>query len=673
MGRCRAVQPDANVWLPNRVTDAKMNVMKYLTAVATLSALLSLSASATAQDSSRTTPMAPELPAPIPAAKDVPYPGTVSLWIDATDVEHGIYRVTEEFPVAAGTGKITLIQPGWLPGNHSETGPYAMLADIHFYADGKEIPWVRDTVAVNAFHLELPEGAKAVTAKFVHTSPVRSSEGRITMTQEMLNLQWEKMSLYPAGYYVRGITVKPTVKVPEGWTVYTALDGKSRQGDTVSWTATDYERLVDSPIFAGEHAKRWDLGHDVYMDVVADEPELLAIAPEHMETYRNLVDEALHTFGARHFDHYDFLLALTDRMGGIGLEHHRSSENQYEPKSWIDWDEMDWDHNVIPHEFVHSWNGKYRRPADLWTPDYQQPMQNTLLWVYEGQTQFWGYVLAARSGVQKKDTVLGMFANAVAKYAEGTPGRGWRSVEDTTAAPQLARRRPLPYTSLTRSEDYYVEGALTWLEADQIIRKGTGGKKGLDDFAKAFFGVRDGDWGELTYDFDEVVSTLNSVYAYDWADFLRTRLYKPNQPAPMNGMKMAGYNLVWKEQPNPYSQGIADSRKTLDLTYSLGFSLDNGGNVTSTLWDGAGYNAGIVNGVTIVAVNGRAYTKSVIKDAITAAKAPESKPIALLVKRGDRYETVSIDYHDGLRWPWLESTTPGKMNGFDRLLAPKRN
>ncbi|MCJ2188048.1 M61 family metallopeptidase [Novosphingobium beihaiensis] len=646
--------------------------MKYLSAVTTLSALLFLSASATAQDSTRTTPMAPPLPAAIPAAQDVPYPGTLALTIDASDTEHGIYRVTEQIPVAPGTGKLTLLQPGWLPGNHSETGPYALLADVHFYADGKEIPWVRDTVAVNAFHLSLPAGTKQVTARFLHTSPVRSSEGRITMTQEMLNLQWEKMSLYPAGHYVRDIQVKPTVTFPKDWTVYTALDGMAKQGSTVTWDATDYERLVDSPIFAGIHAKRWDLGHGVHLDVVADEPEDMAISPEHLQTYRNLVDQALKTFGARHFDHYDFLLALTDRMGGIGLEHHRSSENQYEPTAWTDWDGMDWDHNVIPHEFTHSWNGKYRRPADLWTPDYQQPMQNTLLWVYEGQTQFWGYVLAARSGVQKKDTVLGMFANAVAKYKEGEPGRSWRSVEDTTNAPQLARRRPLPYYSLTRGEDYYVEGALTWLEADQIIRKGTGGRKGLDDFAKAFFGVRDGDWGELTYDFDEVVRTLNGVYAYDWADFLRTRLYKTNQPAPVNGMGMAGYKLVWKEQPNPYEKGLSDARKTLDLTYSLGFSLNKDGNVTSVLWDGPGFNAGIVNGMKIVAVNGRTYSKTLIQNAITAAKTSDKQPVTLLVKRGDRYDTVSIGYHGGLRWPWLESTTPGKTNGLDRLLAPRK-
>lgn len=644
--------------------------MKSLFAGVTLLTSLLLSTSVQAQASTRPLPMAPPLPTEIPAARDEAYAGTIDLAIDASDITRGVYRVTQTIPVAAGTRDLVLLQPGWLPGNHSETGPYALLADIRFYANGKEIPWVRDTVAVNAFRLVLPEGTTQVTARFVHTSPLQSGEGRITMTQEMLNLQWEKMSLYPAGFYTRRIPVKPTVTFPKGWTVYTALDGFSRTGDTVTWNTIDYENLVDSPIFAGVHAQRWDLGQNVYMDVVADEPEFLAIKPENLETYRNLVKEALATFGAKHFDHYDFLLALTDRMGGIGLEHHRSSENQQEPKSWINWAEMDWDRNVISHEFVHSWNGKFRRGIDAWTPDYQQPMQNTLLWVYEGQTQFWGYVLAARSGVQSREMVTAMFATAAGKYAEGTPGRAWRSVEDTVNAPQLNRRRPLPYTSLTRSEDYYVEGALVWLEADQIIRQGTRGAKGLDDFAKAFFGVYPGDWSQLTYDFDEVVKTLDGVYAYDWATFLRTRLYGVNQPAPLKGLEMGGYKLVWKDKPNVYDKGISDDRKTLDLTYSLGMTLNNDGEVTSTLWDGPAYNAGVVNKVKIVAVGGRAYSKDVMRSAITAAKTSKA-PISLLVQRGERFQTVEIDYHGGLRYPWLESTTAGKSNGFDKLLVSR--
>ncbi|WP_260925476.1 M61 family metallopeptidase [Novosphingobium sp. 9] len=640
-------------------------------ALATSLSVLALSTAAVAQDDpTRSKPMAPALPAPVPVAKDVPYAGTIGLNIDATDLDRGLYHVTETIPVAAGTGEIVLLEPSWLPGHHSPSNPVALFSDIHFQVDGKDVPWVRDTVSVNAFHIKLPAGATAVTAKFVHTSPLTSREGRITMTQEMLNLQWDKMSMYPAGYYTRGITFKPTVKFPTGWTVYTALDGFARTGDTVTWSPIDYERLVDSPIFAGKYAKSFDLGHGVKMNAVADEAKDLEISPENMQKYRNLSNEAVSLFGARHFDHYDFLLGLTDEMGGIGLEHHRSSENQMEPKAWVDWDKMDWDHNVIAHEFTHSWDGKFRRGFDLWTPDYQQPMQDSLLWVYEGQTQFWGYILAARSGVQSKQTVLDMWASAAALYSEGEPGREWRSVVDTTNDPIIAQRAPHPYRSLERSEDYYVEGALTWLEADQIIRAGTKGKKGLDDFAKAFFGVRDGDWGELTYNFDDVVKTLNGVYAYDWATFLHNHIYEPNQPAPIKGIEMAGYKLVWKDKPNSYQKGANDYRHSTDLTYSLGMAVGKDGTISSALWNGPAFKAGLVNGVQIIAVNGKAYSGDVLEDAVTAAKSG-STPIQLLIKREDAYTTVPVAYYGGLRYPWLESTTPGKENGFDRLLAAR--
>jgi predicted metalloprotease with PDZ domain len=342
-----------------------------------------------------------------------------------------------------------------------------------------------------------------------------------------------------------------------------------------------------------------------------------------------------------------------------------------EPNTFTDWKEMDWDRNVMPHELTHSWNGKYRRPADLWTPDYQYPMRNSLLWVYEGQTQFWGLVLAARSGVQSKDIVLGALATNAGRYAEGIPGRSWRAVEDTAYDPILSNREPLPQASLTRGEDYYNEGALVWLEADQVIRQGTRGAKGLDDFAKAFFGMRDGDWGELPYDFDDVVATLNGVYKYHWASFLQQRLYQSGQPAPVTGIEKAGYHLVWKDKPNPYDEGTAKQRKTLDLSYSLGLTIGDDGLVTAAIWDGPAFNAGAVKGVKIVAVNGDAYTQDTMKQAITAAKGT-AKPIELLIKRGDRFLTVPVTWNGGLRYPWLERVGGSKEAPLDRLLAPRR-
>lgn len=607
----------------------------------------------------------PQLPA------DTPWPGgKIKLEIDATDTRRGVYTVKETIPVPLGMQKLTLLFPEWLPGNHAPRGPINLISRLNFTADGQTLEWIRNPLDVYQIDLKLPEGVREVVAEFVHTSPITGSEGRITMTQEMQNLQWEKMSFYPAGHYTRRIRIEPSVTFPAGWQVFTALDGMKRTGDTVTWDQTDYETLVDSPIFSGKFAEQWSLRSGVKLDVIADKPSELEIKPEHLQTFERLIDEADALFGNRHFDHYDILLALTDRMGGIGLEHQRSAENQYEPESFVKWGEMDWDHNVVAHELVHSWNGKYRRPADLWTPDYRTPMQDSLLWMYEGQTQFWGWVLAARSGLQKKETVLGQFANAVANYSEGQPGRQWRSVADTTNDPIINSRRPIPYSSLNRSEDYYVEGALTWLEADQIIRKGTDGAKGLDDFARVFFGAKAGDFGQLTYDFAEIVRTLNSVYPYDWASFLETRILKINQPAPVRGVEMAGYKLVWKDTPNPYQIGREAGQKYLDLFYSVGINLDDKGKITATRWDGPAFNAGIVNGAQIVAVNGDSYSKDIIEAAIAGAAQNGADPIKLLVQRGERFDTIAIEYDGGLRYPWLEPIGKDEQ-AFDRLLTAR--
>lgn len=612
----------------------------------------------------------------IPAAQDVAYPaGPITLNIDASDTTRAVYRVTETIPVAAGTTDFVLMLPRWLPGNHSPSGTMDQLVDVHFFVGGKPIAWRRDPVEVFAFHLDLPAGTHEVVAKFIHTSPLQSSEGRISMTNEMLSLQWDRMSLYPAGYYARQIRIKPQVTFPAGWSMASALDGRTQAGATVAWGETDYATLIDSPVFAGIHFKRFELGNDVALNVVADKPGNLAITPEHLQTYTALVDEALLAFGGRHFDHYDFLLGLTDRMGGVGLEHHRSSENTMGPDAFSSWADRDFDRNVLPHELTHSWNGKFRRPAGLWTPDYRTPMQDNLMWVYEGQTQFWGWVLAARSGVQSKDMVLGQFANSAGLFTQW-PGREWRPVVDTTFDPIISSRRPKPYPSIDRNEDYYTEGALVWLEADQIIRAGTHGRKGLDDFARAFFGIRDGSWSEATYEESDVIAALNLVYPHDWAGFFKSRIDSPGQPAPLAGIEMSGYRLVFKDEPNPYDKARMADGKYLSLFQSLGIVIDKDNKVSGCRWDSPAFNAGIVTGARIIAVNGVTYDQDTIKAAITAAKtagAAAARPIELIIQRGDRVQTVHLDYHDGLRWPWLERTAPGKEPApLDLLLAPRR-
>ena len=637
-----------------------------------LSAPAHAPAQASASGQERSRPQSPPLAQTIPDAADTPYPGgPISLDIDATDVTRGVYRVAETIPVAPGTTTLILELPRWLPGNHAPSGTADQLVDVRFTAQGQPLKWHRDPVEVFAFHLDLPANTSAVTAHFVHTSPLQSSEGRITMTPDMLNLQWDRMSLYPAGHYVRQIRIAPKVTFPAGWQVASALDGLVMDGASAHWAETDYETLIDSPVMAGRYVRRFDLGGHVTMNVLADRSEQLALPPQGLAAYRALVTQAQLAFGAHHYDHYDFLLALSDKLGGIGLEHHRSSENSMDPRAFTDWDAMDWNHNVIAHEYSHSWDGKFRRPARLWTPDYRAPMQGDLLWVYEGQTQFWGYVLAARSGVQSKDMILGNIASNAGQFTQW-PGRQWRSVEDTGMDPVLSGRRPKPYASLDRNEDYYTEGMLTWLEADQIIRQGTGGKRGLDDFAHAFFGIRDGDWGEVPYEFADVVAALNAVYPYDWAEFLNRRINTPGQPAPLGGIEKAGYRLVWKTQPNPYDKGRMTASKGLSLIHSLGLTLDKDGRVTSCLWDSPGFNAGIVTGAKILAANGIAYEPDALRQAITAASGT-SAPVDLIVQRGDRVQAVSIPYHGGLRYPWLEKIGDAKTPaGLDLLLSPRR-
>lgn len=636
-----------------------------------------------ATDMPRSQPQALPPPPPVPQAQDTPWPGgPIALDVDASDVSRAIWRVTETIPLAPGTRTLTLMLPQWIPGHHSPVGPIQMLADLGFTAGGKVLRWSRDPLNVYTFHLELPEGTREVVARFVHVSPLQGDEGQIMMTREMLNLEWHRLSLYPAGHYVRRIRVRPRLTVPEGWGVASALDGAHQDGARVTWAETDYETLVDSPVFAGSNFKRFDLGHAVALNVVADKAEQLALKPEHLATYKALVEEALLAFGTRHFDHYDFLLGLTDRLGGVGLEHHRSSENTMAPATFTQWADHDWSRGILPHEFTHSWNGKFRRPAALWTPDYREPMQDNLLWVYEGQTTFWEQVLAARSGVQSKAMILGEMAGNAALFGNW-PGRAWRSLEDTTFEPIVDHRQPRPFPSLTREEDYYAEGSLVWLEVDQIIREGTGGARGLDDFARAFFGlkegggkdgaVKDSDWGEVTYSFDDVVAALNLVYPHDWAGFLHERVMTPGQSAPTDWIARGGYRLVWKDEPNPFDTARMASSHFLTLFHSLGVTISAEGKIMGCRWDGPAFNAGLMPGAKILAVDGEAYSAEAIKAAITQAKGSE-KPIELIYQRGDKVMTVALPYHDGLRYPWLEraTTAKGAIAGLDALLAPRR-
>jgi predicted metalloprotease with PDZ domain len=504
---------------------------------------------------------------------------------------------------------------------------------------------------------------------FQYVSPTAANQGRIVATADMASIQWIANSLYPAGYFVRDIPVQASVIVPAGWKVATALRPSGQTGNRIDYPVTSYEILMDSPLIAGAHYRRIPLSSDVALDVIADNEEELAAKPDQIAAHERLVAQAVKAFGAQHYDHYDFLLTISDNLGGSGLEHHRSSEDGTRRGYFTDWENKLRDRNLLPHEFTHSWDGKFRRAADLWTPDYRTPMQDDLLWVYEGGTQFWGYVLGARSGMLSKQDTLDAIAATAATYGTGTPGRTWRALVDTTNDPIIAQRSAQPWRSWQRSEDYYSEGQLIWTDVDRIIRQQSGGKRSIDDFAKAFFGVRDRDWGELTFTLDDVVAALNKVQPYDWRGYLQRKVYDIAANPPLEGITQGGYRLVYTDQPTKWWTSGEKERKQTDLTYSGGFVVGNDGKLSGVLWDSPAFNAGMTVGTQIIAVNGRTFDSDGLKRAIKNA-AGSGRSAELLIKSGDLYRTVSLDWHGGLKYPRLEKVGKGQGT-LDALLAPR--
>ena len=614
-----------------------------------------------------------QMPAPPPEIanpRDAAYPGTLRLTVDATDTVRHIFRVHETVPVT-GAGPMMLLYPRWLPGTHAPTGRIDQLAGLSIRAGNQRLDWSRDSVEVYAFHVNVPAGVTALELDFQILTATDADQGRNVITPDMLNIEWNAVALYPAGYYTRGITIQPSVKLPEGWQFGTALETASTAAGATTFKPVPFDTFVDSPMFAGRNFKRVELSSSpvrVSLNVVADSPELLEMKPEGIEAHKNLVSQAYKLYGAHHYDHYDFLLSLSNQMGGIGLEHHRSSENGTVPTYFTEWDKNADTRDLLPHEFTHSWNGKFRRPADLWTATFNLPMRDSLLWVYEGQTQYWGYVLAARSGMLTKQQALDAIAATAAAY-DNRKGREWRPLQDTTNDPIAQNRRPIPWRSWQRAEDYYSEGELVWLDADTLIREMSKGQKSLDDFARAFFGVNNGSYEPLTYTFDDVVKTLNGVQPNDWAKFLRARLDAVGGEAPLDGISRGGYRLIYNDTPTDFFRASETRRRITDLTYSLGMVIGREARVTDVLWEGPAFKAGLTVGTQIVAVNGIAFDadrmKAVVKDSKTARG-----PIQLIVKNGERYRTIPLDYHAGLRYPHLERVGGGEAR-LDAILTAK--
>jgi len=600
------------------------------------------------------------LPPPIVAPADTPYPGTISLLVDATNVNARIFNVHETIPVKAG--KMTLLYPEWLPGAHSPANPVANFAGLVLTASGNRVDWVRDQVNTYAFHVTVPKGVTSLEATFQYLAPINPKQGRIA--SNFADVTWISNLLYPAGYFARRITFSPSIRLPEGWKFACALETKSQDGNLVEFKDTTLNTLIDSPVYAGVNFKRVDISsgpdNQVFLDLFADKPSDLEATPEQIQFHKNLVIEAQKLFASHHYDHYDFLFSLSDVVSGSGLEHHQSSEDGLGTNYFTDWSANVASRSLLPHEYTHSWNGKFRRPWDLWTPNYNWPMQNDLLWVYEGLTDYWGNVLAARSGMRTAEQGRDVWAQIAANF-EISPGRTWRTLVDTTNQPIISSRRGVPqnWPSWERSADYYPESDLIWLDADTKIRELSGGKKSLDDFAKLFYGIDNGSYITKTYDLTDLITALNTVQPFDWGGFFRDRVYDLDPKVPENGFTQGGYKLVYTDVQSEWMKH-QDPTRGVSFSTSLGFSVNGEGNIQQVWWNSLAFKAGIVPEMQLQAVNDQKYTAAVLREAIK-----------LLLKSGDQFLTINLDYHGGPRYPHLERVE-GTEDRLDAVLAPSK-
>lgn len=580
----------------------------------------------------------------LPVAVDQPYPGNLSLDVDLSDQQRHVFHVRESIPVHAG--HVVLYYPKWLPGYHSPDGPLSNVAGFIVTGNGKRIPWRRDLKEMYAFHVDVPEGVSKLDLAFEYLAPA---------TPNYIPLSFNEVAFYPAGYYVSRITVDPSVKLPGGWKFASALETAGQDGDTVRFKPVSFENLVDSPVLTSKYFNRVDLAPGqavpVHLDIVGENAESIKASDAQIAKQRSLVVQANKLFTAHHYGHYDFLLVLSEHTGHFGLEHHQSSDDRLFANFLTDADVNVAAGTLLPHEYVHSWNGKFRRPADLWTPTFTEPMQDDLLWVYEGLTDYWAGVLTARSGIWTTDQWRDSLASIAADMTART-GRSWRSLQDTADGIPLSSRGTRGWVNYRRSSDYYPEGQMLWLDVDTKIRTLSGGKHTLDEFARAFYGMDNGSYTPKTYTFDDVINTLNGIQPYDWKTFLRQRLDATGDGLPEKGIEGGGWKLVYDDKPTPFMKTGERTRKAVSLAYSLGVVVTDKGDIQDAQWDGVAARAGLVPGVTIVAVNGKDFSTKGLKDAITEAK-NGTAPIDFLVKDVDDYRHIAVDYHGGLKYPHL--------------------
>jgi predicted metalloprotease with PDZ domain len=580
---------------------------------------------------------------------------TVTIAVDATAAPRKIFHASLKIP--ASSGDLTLYYPKWIPGEHAPDGPVIDLAGLKFGAGGKILKWRRDLVDGFTIHVEVPAGISEISAELDFLSPAIFEGGfsaGSSATDKLAVISWNQVLLYPKGWQSDDINYSASLKLPDGWKFGTPLPVASHSGNEIKFATVSLTTLVDSPVITGEFLKVVPLAQDpvTEMDIAADSAAALEAPAEVWDHYKHLVEQAQRLFGAHHYRDYHFLYTLSDHVAHFGLEHHESDDSRVDERALVDDASRKLSASLLPHEYVHSWNGKYRRPADLVTPDYEQPMQDDLLWVYEGLTNYLGFVLTARSGLLTEEQDRDDLAITADMLDHHTPGRVWRNLQDTAdAAPQLYFA-PRAWQSWRRGTDFYDEGTLSWLWADVIIRQQTKGAKSLDDFCELFHGAPSTGPMVKPYTFDDVVSALNQIAPYDWRGFWTERLTNHGPGAPLGGVEGSGWKVVYDEIPSEMLTGSASMNRTVPAALAFGLLLNEDGTISDITEGLPAAKAGIGPGMKLVAVNGRRFSPEILRDAVKATKNGNA-PLDLLVENTDYYKTYKIDYHGGEKYPHL--------------------
>jgi predicted metalloprotease with PDZ domain len=606
------------------------------------------------------------------APPPVAAPGPLTLAVDATDVGRKLYKVHETVP--ATPGAMTLVYPKWLPGEHGPTGPITDLVGLSFSVGGKPIGWQRDPVDMYAFHVDVPAGAAVVDVAFEFLSAATTSgfSSAASATPHLAVVTWNQLLLYPEGSNTDQINIQASLTLPAAWQFGTALETlgeKPPPGADIRFQPVSVTTLVDSPVIAGEFFREIPLDQSdrpVFLDVAADSAQALTMSPALTDKVKRLVVEADSLFGARHFDRYHFLLSLSDHVAHFGLEHHQSNDSRVYEHAFLDESPR---LGVLAHEFVHSWNGKFRRPSGLATQNFQDPMRGDLLWVYEGLTQYLGYVLAVRSGIWTEQYYRERLA-AIAASLDHTSGRDWRPLADTAVAAQLLYAAPAEWAALRRGTDFYDEGWLLWLDVDTQIRQLTGGQKSIDDFCRRFHGGASGSPAVSPYTLDDVVAALNQIAPTDWKAFLQARVAAVTPHPPLDGLDRGGWRLVYNETRNDYLKTLElGENKLTDVAYSLGLRVSTSGTIIDVLTGTPAFAAGLGPGMKIVNVGSKPFTPDVLRTAIAAVAKP-GPPLTVQVDNNGQVSTVAIDYRGGLKDPHIERTS-SNPDGLALILASR--